>query len=426
MSRAKSTRLPAMRYRHARRPDVEQLAELALRSYRIRTIEAQRQFYTDHPRFAFTDVRVGEVDGALVSSLVLVPFHAFVRGMRLPVRGVGGVAVSPEHRRRGIGEAMVRAALREMRQRGDAFSMLYAFRSDFYQRLGYGLIERSLMISTPPALIPASPEVRRVRRARLPDRPGVEQLYARLAEERGHFAFERRPEWWARRLWEYEGDWVVYEKTRGRIEGYLQYQVDSGDGPWKLVINVNEMLASTPEAQRGLWGYLHGLRDQAVEVTALVADDFIWPVAVADPANLHGELKLFGHRSRGHAGYGAMLRIVDVKAAFEAMPVAREARGEVAFDVKDDVLPANQRVWRVHATGGRLEVRVETARMQGSRSRLPRLTLSVDMLASVMSGSLSPVIAAEAGLVADVRDGAAIVESWFRARPAFVHPFNAF
>lgn len=426
MSRAKSTRLPAMRYRHARRPDVEQLAELALRSYRIRTIEAQRQFYTDHPRFAFTDVRVGEVDGALVSSLVLVPFHAFVRGMRLPVRGVGGVAVSPEHRRRGIGEAMVRAALREMRQRGDAFSMLYAFRSDFYQRLGYGLIERSLMISTPPALIPASPEVRRVRRARLPDRPGVEQLYARLAEERGHFAFERRPEWWARRLWEYEGDWVVYEKTRGRIEGYLQYQVDSGDGPWKLVINVNEMLASTPEAQRGLWSYLHGLRDQAVEVTALVADDFIWPVAVADPANLHGEMKLFGHRSRGHAGYGAMLRIVDVKAAFEAMPVAREARGEVAFDVKDDVLPANQRVWRVHATGGRLEVRVETARMQGSRSRLPRLTLSVDMLASVMSGSLSPVIAAEAGLVADVRDGAAIVESWFRARPAFIHPFNAF
>lgn len=426
MSPAKAARPTAVRYRHARRPDLELLADLGLRSYRVRTLEAQRQFYTDHPRFAFTDVRVGEVDGALVASLVLVPFTAFVRGSRVPVRGIGGVAVSPEHRRRGIGEALVRAALREMRQRGDAFSMLYSFRADFYQRLGYGLIERSLMLSTPPTLIPASPEMRRVRRSRLPDRPLVEQLYARLAEERGHFAFERRPEWWSRRLWDHEGDWVVYERTRGRIEGYLQYQVDSVDGPWKLVINVNEMMASTPDAQRGLWGYLHGLRDQAVEVTALVPDDFVWPVAVADPANLRGEMKLFGHRSRGHAGYGGMLRVVDVKAAFEALPVAREARGEVAFEVKDDVLPANQRVWRVHASGGRLEVRAETARMQQSRSRLPRLTLSVDMLGSILAGSLSPVLAAEAGLVTDVREAAAIVEPWFRARPAFIHPFNAF
>ncbi len=426
MSRTKPSRPPALRYRHARRPDVEQLADLALRSYRVRTLEAQRQFYTDHPRFAFTDVRVGEVDGALVASLVFYPFTAFVRGARLPVRGIGGVAVSPEHRRRGIGEALVRAALREMRQRGDAFSMLYAFRSDFYQRLGYGLIERSLMISTPPALLPASPEIRRVRRMRLPDRPLVEALYARLAEERGHFAFERRPEWWSRRLWDYEGDWVVYERTRGQIEGYLQYQIDSADGPWKLVVNVNEIMAATPDAQRGLWAYLHALRDQAVEVTALVPDDFVWPVATSDPANLRGEMKLFGHRSRGHAGYGGMLRVVDVKAAFEALPVAREARGEVAFEVQDDVLPANQRVWRVHAGGGRLEVRAETPRMQGSRSRLPRLTLSVDMLSSILAGALSPVLAAEAGLIADVRDAAAITESWFRARPAFIHPFNAF
>ncbi len=426
MSPTRANRPPALRYRHARRPDLELLADLALRSYRVRTIEAQRAFYTDHPRFAFTDVRVGELDGALVASLVLYPFQSFVRGARLPVRGIGGVAVSPEHRRRGVGEALMRAALREMRQRGDAFSMLYAFRSDFYQRLGYGLIERSLMLSTPPALIPASPEIRRVRRMRLPDRPLVEQLYARLAEERGHFAFERRPEWWARRLWDYEGDWVVYERTRGRIEGYLQYQVDSADGPWKLVINVNEMMASTPDAHRGLWAYLHGLRDQAVEVTALVPDDFVWPVAVADPANMRGEMKLFGHRTRGHAGYGAMLRIVDLKAALEAMPIAREARGEVALDVRDDVLPTNQRVWRVHASGGRLEVRAETARMQGSRSRLPRLTLSIDMLASILSGSLSPVLAAEAGLIGDVRGGAVFADGWFRTRPAFIHPFNAF
>ena len=92
----------------------------------------------------------------LVASLVLYPFQAWVRGARVPVTGIGSVAVSPEHRRRGIGEALVRACLREMRQRGDTMSMLYSFRADFYRRFGWGLIEMPAMMSLPPALLPAS------------------------------------------------------------------------------------------------------------------------------------------------------------------------------------------------------------------------------------------------------------------------------
>src|SRR5438094_1929884 len=96
VSRARPPRPPALRYRAARRTDVELLADLGLRAYRVSSLEKRREFYTDHPRFGLRDVRVGEVDGQLVASLVLYPFTAFVRGQPVAVTGIGSVAVSPE------------------------------------------------------------------------------------------------------------------------------------------------------------------------------------------------------------------------------------------------------------------------------------------------------------------------------------------
>lgn len=426
MSRPRTLRPPALRYRPARRTDIETLVDLSLRAYRVSSAEARRDFYGDHPRFGLRDVRVGELEGEIVASLVLYPLHAYVRGERLPVTGIGSVAVSPEHRRRGIGEALVRATLREMRQRGDAMSMLYAFRGDFYRRFGWGLVEQPVMLSVPPGALPASDEARRVRRLRMPDRPLVQELYERHARERGHFALARRSEWWERRLWGYEGDWVVYERRRGQIEGYLHVQVDAGDGPWKLVLTVNEFVAMTPDAHRGLTGYLHGLRDQAVEVVMSTPADAPWAAQFADASNLRGDMKLGVVRSTGHAGYGALLRLLDVKAALEALPLAPHARGELALDVRDHVLPQNERVWRLHARDGQLSVRAETARQAAGRDKLPRLTVSAEVLALLAAGAVSPQVAAECGLAEDARGAAAVMEPWFRARPVFLMPMNGF
>jgi len=421
----RNPRPPALRYRPARRTDVDTLAELALRAYRVSSLEARREFYTEHPRFSIRDVRVGELDGGIVASLVLYPLLAWVRGVRLPVTGIGSVAVSPDYRRRGVAEALMRATLREMRQRGDTMTLLYAFRSDFYAKFGWSLVERTNLFSVPPSALPASDEARRVRKLRIPDRPAAQALFEAQAQAAGHFAIARRPEWWEKRLWNYDGEWVVYEgRRRGAIEGYAHYQVDAADGPWKLVITVNEFVASTPAAHRGLWGHLNALRDQAVEIIASVPGDESWATVLADAKNVNGEFKLGVVRSTGHLGYGAMLRLVDVKGALEVLPVAPTARGEVTLAVDDDVVPQNAREWRVTAREGRLLVRPE--RPGARRRALPRLSASAGALASIVAGALGAVRAAEIGLVEDSRGAAEIVEPWFRARPAYLFPMNAF
>jgi predicted acetyltransferase len=414
-------RAPAIRYRPARRTDVEILAELGSRTYRVASVEKRREFYTDHPRFGLRDVRVIELEGQVVASLVLYPLQAWVRGQRLPVAGVGSVAVSPEHRRRGIGEASMRAALRELRQRGSHLSALYAFRGSYYRKLGYGVMEYVQQLAVRASNLPPSDEARQVRRLMIPDRPAVEALYEKVAQQ-GHFALSRTADWWSRRLWTYPGDWVVYEgKRRGQIEGYLYYEVENSRGPFRLVVTLSEFVAATPEAHRGLVGHLASLRDQVEEIHYAAPSDHAWMTLLATAQNLRpgAELGLFS--DTGGVAAGAMLRLNDVKGALELLPISTLARGEIVIEVVDPVLPHNARAYHVTAREGRLRVGPEAA-----RRRLPRLWAPVDVLAPMIAGTLSPLRAVEVGLVHASSGAAEIAEGWFRSRPVFLYQFNGF
>jgi predicted acetyltransferase len=332
--------------------------------------------------------------------------------------------VSPEHRKRGVAESLMRSALREMRQRGNAFSLLYAFRGSFYRKFGYGVIEHVHPLAFAPANLPASDEMRRVRRLMLPDRPAVQALYERVASQ-GHWALERRREWWSERLWTYPGDWIVYEgRRRGQIEGYLHYEADASQGPFRLALTLDEFVAASPEAHRGLVGYLASLADQVNEIHFAAPADTIWLSVLKTAQNLRAGVEIGVFLDTGGVAAGAMLRVTDVKAALEGFPVSASARGEVALEIEDAILPANARVWRMSAREGRLHVSAESARA-GTRRRLPRLVVPAEFLGPILAGTLPPTRAAEAGLIGS-SDGAEVIEAWFRGRTAYLYPLNGF
>jgi predicted acetyltransferase len=316
----------------------------------------------------------------------------------------------------------MRAALREMRQNGRAFSVLYAFRGSYYRRLGYGVIEVVHPLAFSPSNLPASDQARQVRRLMLPDRPAVQALYERLAAQ-GHFALVRKPEWWERRLWTYPGDWVVYEgKRRGQIEGYLYYEVDNTHGPFKLALTLSEFVAATPEAHRGLVGHLASLADQVQEIQFASPADNAWLALFVTAQNLHPGADIPFFADTGGVANGLMLRVTDVRLALETLPVTSGARGEILLEVDDPVLPANARPVRVSARDGRLKLGPEAR----GRTRMPRLRVPADALGPIVAGTLSPVVAAERGLIESSSGAAEIAEPWFRARPAFVYPLNGF
>jgi hypothetical protein len=57
---------------------------------------------------------------------------------------------------------------------------------------------------------------------------------------------------------------------------------------------------------------------------------------------------------------------------------------------------------------------------------LPRLHVPADALGPIVAGTLSPVSAAEHGLIEASGGAAEIAETWFRARPAFLYSLNVF
>jgi predicted acetyltransferase len=420
MSRARPQRLPAIRYRTARRTDVEALAQLEHRAYRLTPLEKCREFFLSHPRFSLRDVRVAELDGEVAGAMVLYPLTAFVCGEPRPVVGVGAVAVSPEHRRRGIAEAFMRSALREMRQRGQAVSLLYPFRVSFYRKFGYGVVETLHVFSTPASNFPPSEHARGVRRLHHPDRVHVQELYDRVAPQ-WNLALARKPEWWEQRLWTFPCEWVVHEgKRRGLIEGYLAYEVAAPHGPFELVLTVKELVAATPEALQGLAGYLASLADQVAEVHIVAPSDNALLAMLRNAKSTRAGVDLGNFSHAGGLHTGAMLRLVDVKAALEQRPPGGNGRGEIALEVEDDVLAHNARSFGLTVREGRFQVSAEPGR------RAPRLRCSVDVLAQIYGGGVSPLTAARAGLVAATGSAAELAESWFAAPTSYVFQLNGF
>jgi predicted acetyltransferase len=418
-------RPPALRYRPARRTDVEALAELGARAYRVASIEKRREFYTDHPRFGLRDVRVGELDGAIVASLVLYPFEAWVRGRKLPIAGIGSVAVSPEHRRRGVADALLRATLRELRVSSRPLSMLAPFRDAFYRRFGWGTCEIVHQFAFAPANLATFDEARYVRRLAPPDREKVQALYAEIAAGSGHFALARNEAWWTRRLWTYPGDWVVYERRRGAIEGYAYYEMDNTKGYHHLAMSLREFVAATPEAHRGLVSHVASLADQVEEVQLAAPANHGWAWLLKSAQNLHPGSEIDAYRDTGNLGLGCQLRLVDVKAALELLPVVPGTRGSLRLEVEDPVLPPNARAWQLTGDGSAHLKVGPAAAASGRRARLG-VRAGVEPLASIVAGALPAKTAMRAGLIDATPEAAALLDAWYRGTPGYLFPMNAF
>ncbi|MFD7655467.1 enhanced intracellular survival protein Eis [Actinosynnema sp. NPDC059797] len=78
-----------------------------------------------------------ELDGRLAGALGITDFHQFWGGAAVPMGGIGGVAVDPYARGRGVAGALLDAALRDLRERGQPLSVLYATVPALYRSRGW-------------------------------------------------------------------------------------------------------------------------------------------------------------------------------------------------------------------------------------------------------------------------------------------------
>jgi len=322
-------------------------------------------------------------------------FEMGVPGGSVPTAGVTVVGVLPTHRRRGILTAMMRAQLDDIHRRGEPIAALWASEETIYRQFGYGMASLCGEVEIP-------------KEANAFERPFTPRGVTRMVGEEESLApfslihdrvrqetpgmFSRTEDWWKlRTLADSErkraGGGVlnrVLLTVNGEPQAYALYRIHQNfeSGSSTGFLNVIEAVGSTHEATREIWRFLLDVDWTARLKANLLPVDHPLLFLMARPRRM--KLRLMD---------ALWVRLVDVPKALSARTIAP---GEpVVIDVKDTFCPWNEGTYRIES--GRV-ARTEAA---------PDLAIEVNVLGSVYLGGFSFVQLLRAGLVSELKPGAA-------------------
>jgi ribosomal protein S18 acetylase RimI-like enzyme len=83
------------------------------------------------------EVRVAALGDEVAGGWINVPMGQHWGDRSVPLLGIAGVGIAPQHRGKGLARAMMRAAVAEARSRGQPLLGLFASTQDLYRRAGF-------------------------------------------------------------------------------------------------------------------------------------------------------------------------------------------------------------------------------------------------------------------------------------------------
>ncbi|HKJ92993.1 MAG TPA: GNAT family N-acetyltransferase [Longimicrobiales bacterium] len=425
-----------IRMRAAKRDDIPAVAELWCHAFPgHRTFEERVRMLERTGTYGGLQTVTVADDGGIAGAYKLMRLTQYVTGVALPAAGLAAVAVSPAHRRVGLGKRMCAHALREARERGDVLSTLYPFRPAFYASLGWGLFARLHRHRFRTSALPEGERRRsRVRLAEPGDLARIADCYDRVAA-RSNGPLRRNDGLWQNRLQggpaartgrtRDTGGPAAWRAHRAGLHvflhddgaGYLLARYRAGP-PDRLALHIVELIAERDDVYAELLGWVAGQQDQ-------------WPVTLYDarPAERF-EHRLAQPRTPGEPNrrrlwfptarvlQGPMLRIVDIEGAFAARrwwgappemaattartaapatsgtpaaagPSAPSGSGRdrcaLRLEVDDPELPENRGPWEIEIVGQEMEMRPAAGGAVDAA-----LSLDASALAGIYAGELSP------------------------------------
>ncbi|MEA5454344.1 GNAT family N-acetyltransferase [Sinomonas sp. JGH33] len=341
--------------------------------------------------------------GTLPSEVPVATFGTFRKtlnagyGALVPAHLITAVTVRTSHRRRGLLRRLMTEDLARTKRDGVPVAALTASEASIYRRFGFGVAtaERRITVSTGPRFRLAVPSDRRVEAA---DPTALldlaPQIFARVHRVTpGSVDRQDRYRLAAGGQWDDDGGEdhalraALHFGPAGEPDGYVTYSF-RGWAHEPHTMDVQDLVAATPEAYLALWEFLGSL-DLVRRVSwgeAPAEDPLAW--ALEDPRALKAEA----------ASDMLWLRILDVPAALTARRYGVD--GALVLDVADGLGLA----------GGRFRLRVAdgTARVEEADGAEPDLVLDVAELASMYVGGVRATTLWEAGRIVEAKPGAVL------------------
>lgn len=386
-------------FRPARPDEIDDVARLEAHSFPSPTRGQAwwEDFLFNGPHGGLEALWVAEDEGRLAGACQLLWLRQWIAGVAMPVTGVGGVAIAPTHRKRGLATRMLVAGFEHARERGDIGSALFPFRAAFYAGLGYGLAGEAHQYQVPPGLFPDDRTERF--RVRLvddeADEAAMRAVYREAAQHLQTGQLDRTDRNWTKAWKRDDMAAVLYRGESGEAEGYaiVRYRADLPVD--RRFIEVEERVWLTLNAQNGIYGWLSTLGDQWREVVYRAHPEENFGDRLGEP-----RLPLLSAPSWGlwfpsaTLLRGPMFRILHVKDALEMRPLVRTQELTVALEVEDAQIAENRGPWRVHIEGGRMEVEPYA----GGTHVDATIRLPIDTLSRIFIGAALPWQAIAGGL----------------------------
>ncbi len=279
---------------------------------------------------------LGVYDGSRLAGVAR--YHRFGQwwhGQDIPMAGVAGVVVAPEHRGRGVGRLLMTSMLDLVAAERFPLSALYPQTAPLYRSLGWELAGVQPTVTIPGEALRTIPAAAvPLRRVGADDLPEIREIVRRVHAESRDCGPIEFPEHVLRY-------WMTKEPQFAYLaeDGYLEYNWNGAE-----TLYVEYAVALSEQTSRALWALVGSGASVARTVRGAVAphDPVRWmtrePAAVAD-------------RQRPW-----MLRIVNAPAAIagRGFPVGVSASAVVAID--DPQLPGNAGPWQLEVSGGRGEL----------------------------------------------------------------------
>lgn len=266
-----------------------------------------------------------------------------VRGVVLPMGGVGGVASLPAGRRKGTARQLMAYSFGVMRDRGESVSTLYPFRESFYERLGYAGFPKPRYVKFAPEAL--GPLVRMVK-------PGeVEQLSMSEgfdtwrgfleAYQRDHHGFSLKALSNAVRGRDENVAWVTFVREHGEITGAMTFRITGYGGSF----HAETFYYRTSVARYQLLAWIGRHVDQ-------VKDAWLKLGPREFPELWYGDLNAEISTTFEHAWPAPMARIISVA----DLGGLQAGDGRIAVDLVDELCPWNASIWTLTGSGGVLTV----------------------------------------------------------------------
>jgi predicted acetyltransferase len=296
-------------------------------------------------------------DAQLIGGMVLFDFTMRLLSAKVPVGGVGMIAVDLLRKKEKVAYELVQFFLRHYRERGAPLTTLYPFRPDFYRQMGFGAGTQMSQYRVQPADLPRGTKEHIVFLC-ADEKELLRDCYNRIMERR-HGLMEKS-DLELNGLFSNITNRIAAYKRDGRVLGYLVFSFKPGEQDNFLVndLVVRELFYETKEALAELFGFLHSQADQVRRVIFNTQDEDFYH-ALRDPRNGSGNLLPDVYHESNAQGVGIMYRAIDTAGLFGQLRDhdfgGQDCRLKLA--IHDSFFPENDGDTVIHFAHGRPSVR---------------------------------------------------------------------